>query len=346
MGRCSQRLRGSVPTPAITAATCPVSAAAAGAILTIDLGAIRDNYRSLQAQLGGVPAAAVVKADGYGLGAAEVAPALAEEGCGTSSSPSSARRLALRAALGRGADNPRAERHYARRGETPAPRPASIPVLNSPSSSRLAGGGRACRAHARRDAAGRQRHVAARHGAGRGRARSRRSRRLRRASTLRLVMSHLACADEPDHPANEAQRARFETLRAKAAGRRRRRSPIRRASSSARPSTSTSRGRVRRSTASTRRRDSRTRCGRWCGCRRRSSRRATLPEPASASATAMPFAPSGRMRAGDDLARLCRWLAAPRRRRRPGATACGCPSSAASRWTASSSTSRRCRRAG
>ena len=29
-----------------------------------------------------------------------------------------------------------------------------------------------------------------------------------------LVMSHLACADEPDHPMNEAQRRRFDTLRA------------------------------------------------------------------------------------------------------------------------------------
>jgi len=30
---------------------------------------------------------------------------------------------------------------------------------------------------------------------------------------LRLVMSHLACADTPDHPANKAQLSRFETLR-------------------------------------------------------------------------------------------------------------------------------------
>jgi alanine racemase len=31
---------------------------------------------------------------------------------------------------------------------------------------------------------------------------------------LRLVMSHLACADEPGHPANEAQRIEFDRLRA------------------------------------------------------------------------------------------------------------------------------------
>ncbi len=32
---------------------------------------------------------------------------------------------------------------------------------------------------------------------------------------LRLVMSHLACADEPDNPANAAQRRSFDALRAK-----------------------------------------------------------------------------------------------------------------------------------
>src|SRR5262245_874176 len=59
------------------------SAAAAGAVLTIDLGAIRANYRVLKAQLRGVALAGVVKADGYGLGAAQVARALMAEGCDT-----------------------------------------------------------------------------------------------------------------------------------------------------------------------------------------------------------------------------------------------------------------------
>jgi len=35
------------------------------------------------------------------------------------------------------------------------------------------------------------------------------------AFDLALVMSHLACADEPDHPKNEAQRKTFDALRAK-----------------------------------------------------------------------------------------------------------------------------------
>ncbi len=57
--------------------------AVAGAILTIDLAAIRENYRRLKARLGGKACAAVVKANGYGLGAAEVSKALMEEGCDT-----------------------------------------------------------------------------------------------------------------------------------------------------------------------------------------------------------------------------------------------------------------------
>ena len=51
--------------------------------LTIDLGAVRQNYRRLCRELGDVPCAGVVKADGYGLGADHVAPVLYEEGCRT-----------------------------------------------------------------------------------------------------------------------------------------------------------------------------------------------------------------------------------------------------------------------
>lgn len=54
----------------------------AGAVLTIDLGAIRWNYRLLRSRLGPqVRCAAVVKADAYGLGARYVAPALHAEDC-------------------------------------------------------------------------------------------------------------------------------------------------------------------------------------------------------------------------------------------------------------------------
>jgi alanine racemase len=56
--------------------------ARAGTVLDIDLAAIAGNWRRLQAELQPpAQAAAVVKADAYGLGVAEVAPALAAAGC-------------------------------------------------------------------------------------------------------------------------------------------------------------------------------------------------------------------------------------------------------------------------
>ena len=58
-----------------------ISMAHAGAILTVDLDAVAANYRRLRDRLGGAACAAVVKADGYGLGIERVAPALARAGC-------------------------------------------------------------------------------------------------------------------------------------------------------------------------------------------------------------------------------------------------------------------------
>lgn len=51
------------------------------AVLTIDLGALRGNYRAVRAAAAPAAAGAVVKADAYGLGADRVAPALYREGC-------------------------------------------------------------------------------------------------------------------------------------------------------------------------------------------------------------------------------------------------------------------------
>jgi alanine racemase len=56
-------------------------AAHAGAILTVDLDALRSNYRLLRKQAGSAACGAAVKADAYGLGAERVGPALAAEGC-------------------------------------------------------------------------------------------------------------------------------------------------------------------------------------------------------------------------------------------------------------------------
>jgi alanine racemase len=53
----------------------------AGALLTIDLKALRANYRYLQNRLGAAQCGAAVKADAYGLGAIPVSKALVAEGC-------------------------------------------------------------------------------------------------------------------------------------------------------------------------------------------------------------------------------------------------------------------------
>jgi len=55
----------------------------AGAILTIDLGSIADNYRQLRDRADPAECAAVVKADAYGLGAKQVVPVLYAVGCRT-----------------------------------------------------------------------------------------------------------------------------------------------------------------------------------------------------------------------------------------------------------------------
>jgi alanine racemase len=69
--------------PSEAAGLADPAAARAGAILTIDLDAVADNYRRLCAELGGTACAAVVKADAYGLGMEKVAPALVRGGCET-----------------------------------------------------------------------------------------------------------------------------------------------------------------------------------------------------------------------------------------------------------------------
>lgn len=53
----------------------------AGAVLTVDLTALQNNYRYLAAQLGQARCGAAVKADAYGLGAAQVATALYSAAC-------------------------------------------------------------------------------------------------------------------------------------------------------------------------------------------------------------------------------------------------------------------------
>jgi alanine racemase len=71
------------PVPADKAEHAGPPAAEAGGILTIDLSAIEANWRSLNRRAMPSECAAVIKADGYGCGIEKVAAALAKAGCKT-----------------------------------------------------------------------------------------------------------------------------------------------------------------------------------------------------------------------------------------------------------------------
>jgi len=184
----------------------------AGAILTIDLGAVRENYRRLRAELGGARCSGVVKADAYGLGAVPVALALRDEGCAEFFVAHVGEGLALRSALGPGVAI------YVLNGlppgsEAAAARAELIAVCNS--IDQLRAWQQAART------AGVVLPAAIQVDSGMSRLGMPASEVEAVASDpqaldgleLVLVMSHLACADEPDNPANEFQRLAFEALR-------------------------------------------------------------------------------------------------------------------------------------
>lgn len=182
-------------------------------VLRIDLGAIRANYRAIAER--GAPAAcgAVVKADAYGLGIAQVAPALAREGCRIFFVAQLCEAPPLRRALGgegeifvlNGVD-PGGEEACAEQG--------FVPVLNAP--------GQVERWRATARALGRRLPAALQADSGMSRlgldigdlAGLAADADLRRELDLRLLLSHLACADEPEHAANARQLERFAAARA------------------------------------------------------------------------------------------------------------------------------------
>jgi alanine racemase len=188
-------------------------ASRAGAILTIDLGAVRANYRMLRDRLGGAQCAAVVKANAYGLGADRVAAALRREGCDTFFVAHPSEGLSLRASLG-----PRPT-IFVLNGlhpgaEQAAAAAAIVPVLNSL--------GQIARWQAEAARLGRRLPAALQVDSGMARiglppieveTLAREPGLLDNIDTV-LVMSHLARADEPAETANEAQRAGFERLAA------------------------------------------------------------------------------------------------------------------------------------
>ena len=178
------------------------------AVLTVDLDAIVQNYRLLAARAPGASCAAVVKADAYGLGAARVAPALARAGCRRFFVALPAEGIALRRVLGPAAEilvlhglPPGGAPEFAAHG--------LVPVLNS-----VAQAGE-CAAFGR--ARGGALPAALQFDTGMARlgVTPADSAALRTLPGLdvRLVLSHLACADQPEHPANAAQRDLFASLR-------------------------------------------------------------------------------------------------------------------------------------
>lgn len=178
------------------------------AVLTIDLAAIAENYRRLQRVAPGSEIAAVVKANAYGLGAGEIAEALWQAGCRRFFVAHGDEGLALRAQLAEA-------RIYVLNG-LPGRQPEAIeagliPVLNHPGE---------LRRHVERARAQGHPLPAALHvdtGMWRLGFSETEVQALDRVALdtldLQLVMSHLACADEPDHPLNELQRTRFDQLR-------------------------------------------------------------------------------------------------------------------------------------
>ncbi len=183
-------------------------AAAGLPVLTVDLGAIVANWEVLAARARPAECAAVVKADAYGLGAAAIAPALARAGCRTFFVAHLAEGIALRRVLG-GAAGIQVLHGPAPGSEAAFAAHDLVPVLNS--SAQAAGWA----AFARE--AGRPLPASLHLDTGMARLGVPPAEVATVAALHRLdvglVISHLACADEPSHPANAEQRAAFTVLR-------------------------------------------------------------------------------------------------------------------------------------
>ena len=183
----------------------------ARAVLSIDLAAIRANWATLNRVSGRAECAGVIKADAYGLGLDEIAKALRDEGCRTffAATLFEARRVRM---VQPGATV------YVLDGLMPGTEPIFSgfdlrPVLSS--LLEVEDWARYCRETGRRGPAAL--HIDT--GMSRLGLTAADVERLAgmpdllAGFELKLVMSHLACADEPDNPKNEAQRQLFEQLR-------------------------------------------------------------------------------------------------------------------------------------
>jgi alanine racemase len=175
------------------------------AVLRIDLAAIVANWRALAVRAAPGAVAGVVKANAYGLGAAQVARALHAAGCRHFFVAHLSEGMALRAGLGAGPMIAVLD-GFAPGADEKA---GLVPVLNSlgdvlahAAAGRSAGRARQALLHLDTGMArlgldaGEQARLAEDHS-------------LLAGLDLLYVMSHLACADEADHPLNAEQAARF-----------------------------------------------------------------------------------------------------------------------------------------
>jgi alanine racemase len=188
---------------------CPRHATGA---LVIDLEALRRNYRKLRSMAQPAETAAVVKADAYGTGALHVIPALEKEGCRTFFVATLAEAEVARNTSGQ-ADI------YVLDGLLPGTAAAfkaieARPVLGS--LAEIKEWGAFCRSeNVRLPAAIHLDTGMTRLGLAAGeQAQLLVESELLASFDLTLVMSHLACADQPVHPKNQAQLGEFRSASA------------------------------------------------------------------------------------------------------------------------------------
>ena len=193
----------------------PAMSETASAILTVDLAALADNWRGLAERVAPAECAAVVKADAYGIGAAPAARALSAAGCGTFFVATAEEGAEIRGVLGPGA------RLFAFNGVTNATSEDLVahsvtPVLNH--LGQIETWGDAARS------AETTLPAALHLDTGMNRlgmppedvAVVRSEPAFLDGIAVELIVSHLACSDEADHPMNGQQLVEFLRLKAAA----------------------------------------------------------------------------------------------------------------------------------
>jgi alanine racemase len=186
----------------------PGSPSAATTRLTVDLGALAGNWRKMRDLSGSARCGAAVKADAYGTGAAQVAPRLAREGCTDFFVADANEGARLRPLLPD-------VRIYVLNGVFDGGFAQTlahdlVPIINSPEQAAFwcsNSGGRRYALHidTGMNRMGLTPEEAMAHAGS-------------SAPPPCLVMSHLACADNPDHPLNAEQIRQFEALKPGFAG--------------------------------------------------------------------------------------------------------------------------------